>query len=114
MIGRVKAPEVNAVSAWLSDLVKQNHLPQKLLLLHEFRVYNITPKADVTTKRPGVAVVWHVDGFGSRTEKIQTWDALALPDQYMGFKLFYKQDRYIFQPDELWDLDPVPVFYSYQ
>ncbi|MGB7449150.1 MAG: hypothetical protein WA892_08495 [Ornithinimicrobium sp.] len=37
-IGHVEADEVNSVITWLADLTAQENLPQKLLVLHQFRV----------------------------------------------------------------------------
>ena len=43
--------------------------------------------------RPGLAMVQHVDGFGTPRQKLATYHAVARPRQFrMGFKLFYDED----------------------
>jgi hypothetical protein len=38
-------------------------------------------------------MVQHVDGFGSRHQKLATYHAVARPKRFtMGFKLFYDED----------------------
>ena len=38
-IGRVSADEVNSVATWLADLTRDRRLPQKMLLLHQFKSF---------------------------------------------------------------------------
>jgi hypothetical protein len=63
--GAVGAAEVNAVSSYLSGIVAEGNLPQKLLLLHQFRV-SMIPDIAAVTPQPGLAIVHHLDGFGTR------------------------------------------------
>ena len=91
-IGSVGAAEVNRTSAWLSTLVRREHLPQKLFVIHQFRTAMVRGIAQVR-QRPGLAMVQHVDGFGTRRDKLATYRAVARPRQFaMGFKLFYDED----------------------
>jgi hypothetical protein len=55
-IGQVSADEVNRVSAWLADLTRRNHLPQKLLLLHQFRLDMLPDRAQILVP-PELALV---------------------------------------------------------
>lgn len=114
VIGHVDATEVNAVSAYLSGLVSAHRLPQKLLLLHEFTPYMIRDKQAVR-QRPHVALVWHIDGFGSRGAKLGDYRTLHEPHpSYMGFKLFYRQDLDMMTPADVLRMSPPPDFISYQ
>ena len=107
VIGKVSVGEINQVSQYLSDLVVANDLPQKLLLVHEFRTWQIQPKPAAVQHRPGIAFVWHVDGFGGQAAKLRTYQALALPPPaIMGFKLFYKQDTHLMTPAQVLALNP--------
>ena len=54
VIGKVGAREVNATTAWLSQLVKRYDLPQKLLLIHQF-TDNMVPEAQLK-EPPGLAL----------------------------------------------------------
>jgi hypothetical protein len=91
-IGHVRAAEVNRTSAWLAGLVREDGLPQKLFVLHQFRREMVEGIGQVR-RRPGLAMVQHVDGFGTRGQKLATYHHVARPARFtMGFKLFYDED----------------------
>ncbi|WP_226437898.1 sugar phosphate isomerase/epimerase [Rhodococcus yananensis] len=116
-IGSVDASEVNEVITYLSELVQRNALPQKMLILHQFRTSMITSRELVDTGRPEVAVVLHADGHGSAPQKFDTWNALqqGLPPRvHMAWKNFYDEDSPTFTPAETMAIEPQPVFVSYQ
>ncbi|CAN5868990.1 hypothetical protein BH24ACT15_BH24ACT15_18430 [soil metagenome] len=113
-IGSVSAAEINAVSAWLSDLVAEEQLPEKLLIIHNFRVDMVTDRQDVTASE-GLAVLFHMDGQGGRNVKLDSYRILRQTSPfYNGFKIFFDEDPNPFQPAEVLNLDPVPDFISYQ
>jgi hypothetical protein len=113
-IGSVDAAGVNAVSDWLAGLVRSNHLPQKLFVLHQFTGSMITDP-DAITPHPELAAVQHLDGFGTRAEKLAKYTALRRPDLFhLGFKLFYTQDVAMMSPADVLALSPPPDFVSYQ
>jgi hypothetical protein len=114
VIGSVGAAEVNHVSAWLSGLVERRRLPEKAFVLHQFRSTMIREVGDVA-RRPGLAMVQHVDGFGTQGQKLATYHAVARPAQFaMGFKLFYDEDVHRFTPAQVRRIRPAVRFVSYQ
>jgi hypothetical protein len=114
VIGSVRAAEVNRTSAWLSRLVRRNGLPQKLFVLHEFRL-TMLPDVQRIVHRPGLAMVQHADGFGTRRQKLATYHAITRPAQFrQGFKLFYHWDVHRFGPREVRRIRPRISFVSYQ
>jgi hypothetical protein len=113
-IGSVRAAEVNRTSRWLSRLVEREGLPQKLFVLHQFRP-SMVPDIENVVHRPGLAMVQHADGFGTREQKLATYDAITRPQQFrQGFKLFYRADRHRFTPQEVRRIRPAVSFVSYQ
>lgn len=113
-IGTVRAAEVNSVSAYVSGLVVRHRLPQKLFVLHQFRT-SMLPDVQNVRKRPGLAMVQHVDGFGTRGEKDATWNRLRRPQQFhMGYKLFYDEDVKRYGPADVLRFKPAPELVSYQ
>jgi hypothetical protein len=113
-IGTVRAAEVNSVSAYVSGLVGAHRLPQKLFVLHQFRA-SMLPDVQKVAKRPGLAMVQHVDGFGTRAEKTATWNRLRRPKQFhLGYKLFYDEDVRRYAPADVLKFRPVPDLVSYQ
>ncbi|MGH8926996.1 MAG: hypothetical protein ACRDWH_01495, partial [Acidimicrobiia bacterium] len=118
-IGSVDAAEVNTVVDWLAALVRQHNLPQKFLLLHQFHLNMITNRDQVKTPEE-LAVVVQMDGQGPLATKYDTWNALIAGTDDAGFtwgwKNFYDEDtpRAGATADQVLDLDPVPVYVSFQ
>ena len=114
VVGYVRAREVNRTSLWLSRLVESHGLPQKLFVLHQFRL-SMLPDVGRIVHRPGLAMVQHTDGFGTRGQKLATYHAVARPSQFrQGFKLFYHWDVKRFTPQEVRRIKPRVSFVSYQ
>lgn len=117
-IGSVDVDEVNAVITWLADLSRDHALPQKLLLLHQFRLSMITDRPRLDMTRDELAVLIHADGFGTPQLKLDTWNALhadAPPGVWWGWKNFYDEDQPTFTPEQTMTIGPQPpVFASYQ
>lgn len=113
-IGSVSAAEVNRTSAWLDELTEENDLPEKLFVLHQFRTAMI-PQIDRIKSRPNLAMVQHVDGFGTRRQKLATYGVVAAPEQFrMGFKLFYDEDTRLMRARHVKQIRPRVDFVSYQ
>ncbi|MYC86016.1 MAG: hypothetical protein F4X18_10965 [Acidimicrobiia bacterium] len=116
-IGTVDAAEINRVVEWLSAIVREEALPQKLLIVHQFRFSMITNRSLIETP-PELAVLIQMDGQGSLGSKYTTWNALTLePDAdrfWWGWKNFYDEDSPTATPDQVLELTPVPVFVSFQ
>jgi hypothetical protein len=113
-IGHTDAARVNRVSAWLNRLTAREHLPQKLLLVHEFRADMVQHKRQVE-QRKHLAIVFNVDGFGSRAVKLAKYDELSRHSRFpMGLKLFYDDDIDLMEPRRVLRLHPKPVVIDYQ
>ncbi len=116
-IGSVDAAEVNQVVEWLAGLVRDNDLPQKLLILHQFKFTMITNRELIETP-PELAVLVHADGQGPIHSKYDTYAALtgvSDADQWWwGWKNFYDEDSPTPTPEQVLELDPLPVYVSYQ
>ncbi len=116
-IGTVDAEEINQVVEWLAGIVREEALPQKLLILHQFRLQMITNRHLVETP-PELAVLVHMDGQGPVRDKINTWNLLTRqPDAgqfYWGWKNFFDEDFTIATPEQVLERTPTPLFVSFQ
>ena len=116
-IGTVDAAEINRVVDWLAGIVREEALPQKLLILHQFRFSMITNRAQVKTPTE-LAVLIHMDGQGSLAAKYNTWNALTgradVDRFYWGWKNFYDEDRPMATPQQVLELSPKIVYVSFQ
>jgi len=116
-IGRVHADEINQVIDWLAELVRRESLPQKLLIIHQFRHSMITEREHVQTPAE-LAVMIHMDGQGSLGAKYNTWRSLTTrPDAeqfYWGWKNFYDEDSPVATAEQVLALEPKVWFVSFQ
>ena len=116
-IGTVDAAEINQVVEWLAELVREHALPQKLLIVHQFRYSMITNRGAIDTP-PELAVLIHMDGQGSLGAKYSTWNALTTMDDadqfHWGWKNFYDEDHPMATPEQVLELTPNSVFVSFQ
>ena len=116
-VGSVSAAEINTVVTWLADLTRDNHLPQKILVLHQFKSEMISDRTQVDTSRDELAVLIHVDGFGPTGSKFATWGAMRSdppPNVWWGWKNFIDEDSPLMTPEATMQVEPVPHFVSYQ
>lgn len=115
VIGHTDAATVNRVSGWLGGIVRANHLPQKLLLVHLFTAGMVRNRAAVL-RRKGLAITFNVDGYGDQPNKKAKYRELRPRGRrlFPGFKLFYKQDSDILTPRQVMRLRPAPVYVDYQ
>jgi hypothetical protein len=116
-IGGVSIGEVNSVIGWLSGLTARYRLPQKLLVLHQFRLSMIRGERELDTRHDDLSILIHMDGQGSQGDKRQTWQAVtgaAPPGVYFGWKNFYLQDHPMMTPRQTMARTPPLSMVSYQ
>jgi hypothetical protein len=115
-IGRVDASEVNAVADWLATLVEEEDLPDKLLVVHQF-TEAMVQRPELLREPDGVELVVHMDGFGGRGVKQDTYRNVSVAAPFdNGLKLFFDEDIDMYRPDEVLGgaFDPMPVLVTYQ
>lgn len=114
--GQSSGYEIMGAAQTLQEIVEQQGLPAKVLVIHQFR-YGMIYAKEAIYPLPDVEVVVHADGFGTPEQKIEKYNALVpgQPIQYGGFKLFYAQDYPLLSPQQVLDLlEPDPAVVSYQ
>ena len=114
-IGTTDAGTVNEVSRYLSRIVRESDLPQKLLVVHRF-THDMLRDEDRLERHPGVALTVNVDGFGDRANKIAKYRELAggRRNRHHGFKLFYREDTNLMSPGRVLRLRPRPELIVYE
>ncbi len=120
VIGTMGATEINWAANYLANLVRQNNLPPKILIVHRFTQDMVQNTANITPL-PEVQIVMDMDGWGFGAKKINTYHQVIepYPVQFTGFKLFYKNDLLppstrMLTPSEVLELTPAPSFIQYQ
>ncbi len=114
-IGSLDVSQINVAQELLQKLVEENHLPNKILIVHQFLPDMIINKGDIKDL-PNVDLVIDQDGFGTPAQKIGNYQRFVKQDgaEHGGFKLFYKQDHPLMTPEQVEQLDPQPDVIIYQ
>lgn len=117
--GSTTGQEITEIAEYLSGLVEEHDLPEKVLVFHQVSVSVIPDHGELRTA-PGVAVVKSADGIGSPDLKRATWKQLVedLPEGvHTGFKLFFEEDvegSRLMTPEEVLKLRPKPQYVMYE
>jgi nucleotide-binding universal stress UspA family protein len=114
-LGEVDGAEIQEAVEYLDKLVEKEGIPDKILMVHQFEAEIVTNKPSIQPT-DNVEVALHADGFGGPDAKAVKYDFLVRqePIQYGGFKVFYKQDTPVLEPEEVLQLDPAPAIVTYQ
>ncbi len=116
VIGSVDAETINRISAELSATVRRLHLPEKLLVIHQFTEGMVSDRERLRD-RSELATVINVDGFGDPANKIAKYRELhpsTASPVGSGFKLFYNEDLDLMSPEQVLKLKPKPDLVVYE
>ncbi len=118
--GHSTGAELDRVSRYLSRLVRQNDLPEKVMVYHQVAA-SVVRRESGFKDHPGVAVVKSVDGLGHPGPKINTYRVVNQTTPkfvHPGFKLFFTEDRRnngrLMTPKEVLRLRPRPEYVLYE
>ncbi len=118
-IGTMTAADINWTTNYLSNLVRANNLPPKVLVVHRFTRRMLSGYKDIRLD-PRVQIVIDMDGWGAPWLKYDSYrDYIqAEPVQFTGFKIFYGNDSKkgdpVLTPAEVLRLTPPPLYIQYQ
>lgn len=114
-IGSVTGAQVNDVQEFLGQVAIDEHLPRKILIVHQFRE-DMIERPEMIGAYPHVDLVIDMDGFGPWSVKLAGYRRYALAEyaQYAGFKLFVEWDTPLRTPAEIQAMDRPPDLVIYQ
>lgn len=120
VVGTLDANDINFAANYLADIVKENNLTPKILVIHRYTQKMVT-NYKLIKPLPEVQIVMHMDGWGGEAKKKNTYEQFIYkePVQFTGFKLFYKNDIFdpgtvIMSPEDVLKLRPKPLYIQYQ
>lgn len=120
IVGTMDASDVNFAANYLAQIVEENHLPPKILMVHRYTQKMVT-NYKLIKPLPEVQIVMNMDGWGEQAKKIGTYNNFIYPEpvQFTGFKLFYKNDilkpgSAMLTPSALLKLRPQPSYIQFQ
>lgn len=117
-IGSVSADEVNQTAQWLSKLTADNGLPDKVFLVHQFKLAMLEDRHKLdTASTSNLRWIIQMDGLGAQPVKLNTWRTIqtSMPlNILLGWKNFIDEDKPMLSPDQTLLIDPTPSYISYQ
>lgn len=112
--GKISARHINKVSSYLAALVRENALPQKTLIVHQFRDGSVRGRGRVEQPGPEVAVTLNFDGIGTPPAKIAGYQNLSEPGLFNGFSVFVSRDSNVMGFRRIAALEPPADYVMYQ
>jgi hypothetical protein len=118
--GHTTGAELDEVARYLSGLVKQYNLPEKVMVYHQV-ARSVVRKESGLKDHDGVVVVKSIDGLGHPGPKINTYRVVnkSTPTSvHAGIKLFFTEDRRhggrLMNPKEVLGLKPRPEYVMFE
>jgi hypothetical protein len=118
--GHTTGAVLDEVATYLSSLVTECALPEKVMVYHQVEASIVRNEAALTP-HPGVVVIKSVDGLGPKHTKITTYNMLMKslsPVVHPGFKLFFDEDTRqggkVMSAPEVLALSPQPEYVMYE
>jgi hypothetical protein len=127
-LGWMNANEINWAIGELAQLSLQQHLPRKVLIIHQWNPAVLPDKTKIQPD-PNVSLVLQSDGFGGYDNKLGDYQIFVQQDllEYGGYKLFFHycnggcsydiDPNGVAQPQtpqQVLQIFPQPLFISYQ
>ncbi|MGE5518424.1 MAG: hypothetical protein ACM3VS_00765 [Candidatus Dadabacteria bacterium] len=121
VIGTYDAEDINWVGNYLVDIVRKNHIPPKIFMIHRFTQGMVTNSQNIKL-HPELQVVMDMDGWGPPDLKKGSYRYWInqQPVQFTGFKLFYVNDteksgqKEMMSREQVLSLKPKPIYIQYQ
>jgi hypothetical protein len=118
--GHTTGAELDGVAGYLSGLVEEYDLPEKVMVYHQVARSVIRNEAGLH-QHPGVVLIKSVDGLGPPGPKITTYRAVNKTTPkfvHACFKLFFTEDAEgggrLMSPQEVLALKPRPEYVMYE
>jgi hypothetical protein len=114
-IGSLNADDIDEAQAVLQRLVEREHLPAKLLIVHQF-LDGMVRGGDAIERYPDVELIVDMDGFGPAEIKKVKYERYAARSYatHAGIKLFMQHDPDLMSEADVLALQPTPVVVIYQ
>ncbi len=113
--GHVSGDEINAMQDYLASIVRDNNLPPKMLVIHQWNDDTVIA-GDAVRPDAGVSLVLNMDAFGDNGDKQAKYRAYAsLPwAEHRSFNIFLHYDDPVLSEEQALALEPSPDLIFYQ
>lgn len=108
-MGSLSGQDISLAIQELAKIAQAKGIPNKVLLIHQFRASMITDR-DKIVNNPAVDLVINMDGYGDQQEKTKWYHLLVgdLSTVYKGLQIFLRLDKSPFSIQQALALNPVP------
>jgi hypothetical protein len=119
-VGNMRVSDINWITDQVARIVRENHLPPKVVVIHRFRRDMVLGDTRDILLRPEVQLVMDMDGWGAAWLKRDSYRDYIVrhPVEFTGFKLFYHNDTRggstLMTPGDVLRLRPQPLYIQYQ
>lgn len=118
-VGNIRVSDINWITAQVARIVREHHLPPKVVIIHRFRRDMVLGDTRDILLRPEVQLVMDMDGFGPQWLKRDSYRdyIVSHPVEFTGFKLFYHNDTKaggMMTPEDILRFRPPPLYIQYQ
>ncbi len=113
--GHISGDDINQAQDYLDGLVKEHHLPPKILVVHQYLPDTIVD-GDAVKTLPGVDVIFNFDGIGAVPDKVAHYQSFA-QEPYAhkhGYTVFLRHDPVLSSEQDLLAMSPQPDLLMYQ
>ena len=113
--GRISGAQINSVQAYLAQISRENNIPPKMLIVHQYLEDTIENGGDVHFE-PGVDLIINMDGIGQARDKVEKYQHFAARSyaEHKGFNVFLNQDDPPMSEQDVLRLQPFPDMVFYQ
>lgn len=114
-LGSLRADDIDYAQSTLQQLVDEESLPPKLLIVHQF-IDSMVVDGEAIQRYPDVELVIDMDGFGPADVKRVKYQQYATRPyaSYAGIKLFFEHDPDLMSEEDVLRLEPTPAVVIYQ
>jgi hypothetical protein len=114
-LGAINSTKVRYAQRKLVEWAREDGVPPKFLLVHQFNYYMIEDKENIYPI-DGVQLVINADGWGPPEDKWMSYEVVITNSEieFNGIKHFYRQDVPLMTPAETLAFTPSPDLIMYQ
>ena len=114
-LGAITAKKVRYAQRRVAEWAREDQVPPKFLIVHQFNYYMIEDKENITPIE-GVQLVIDADGWGPPEDKWMSYEVVITNSEieFNGIKHFYRQDVPLMTPAETLAFTPSPDLIMYQ
>lgn len=114
-LGAINAKKVRYAQRKLVEWAREDGVPPKFLIVHQFNYYMIEDKENIFPIE-GVQLVIDADGWGPPEDKWMSYEVVITNSEieFNGIKHFYRQDNPLMSPAETLAFTPSPDLVIYQ